>query len=240
VGLRQADAARPLRWPESDAERVQLAQEEFALLERKVQSLEERLRLERIARYGSRSEKLSDLQLSLLDFEPAVSSEEIAAESKRPPLTASEENFVSLSAKAKQRKHPGRNKLPAHLPRVEKIIACTAQECLCGKCGATTKVIGYEECEVLDVKPAEYFVTVIKREKRARAQCMNNGVQTAATARIGTTSAAKAWCMPVAWRTREESLSMPSRSMNTTSNQRVWLSGWMRCLRLTARCAMPT
>ena len=42
-------------------------------------------------------------------------------------------------------------------------------------------MIGYEECEVLDVKPAEYFVTMIKREKRACTQCMNNGVQTAAT-----------------------------------------------------------
>ena len=169
-----ADAIRDPR----ARELVARYQRTVALLELKVQSLEERLRLERIARYGSRSEKLSDLQLSLLDFEPAVSSEEIAAESERPPLTASEENLLSLSAKSKQRKHPGRNKLPAHLPRIEKIIVCTAQECLCGKCGATTKVIGYEECEVLDVKPAEYFVTMIKREKRACTQCMNNGVQT--------------------------------------------------------------
>ena len=37
------------------------------MAEVKIQVLEERLRLERIARYGKRSETLSDLQLELLD-----------------------------------------------------------------------------------------------------------------------------------------------------------------------------
>jgi transposase len=41
-------------------------------------------------------------------------------------------------------------------------------------------VIGHEEAEVLDVRPAEYFVTVLKREKRACRQCQENGVRTAA------------------------------------------------------------
>jgi transposase len=50
---------------------------------------------------------------------------------------------------------------------VEKIIACTAEQCVCGKCGAETKVLGYDESEVLNVKPAEYYVEVIQREKRA-------------------------------------------------------------------------
>ena len=69
--------------------------------------------------------------------------------------------------KRQRRKHPGRQTLPADLPRVEKIIACTAEQCVCEKCGAETKVIGYDESEVLNVKPAEYYVEVIKREKRA-------------------------------------------------------------------------
>ena len=56
--------------------RQQLEQAEL-----KIRVLEERLRLERIARYGKRSETLSDLQLQLLDLEPGVSSEEVAAES---------------------------------------------------------------------------------------------------------------------------------------------------------------
>lgn len=156
-------------------------QRTVALLELKVQALEERLRLDRIARYGNRSEKLSDMQLELLDLEPAVASDEIAAESERPPLTNTDQNTTATtSAKPARAKHPGRNQLPAHLSRVEKIIACTPAQCVCGKCGHETKVIGYEEAEVLDVKPAEYFITVIKREKRACAQCPQRGVATAA------------------------------------------------------------
>ena len=68
----------------------QLASRDQALAraELKIRSLEERLRLERIARYGKRSETLSDLQLELLDLEPGVSREEVEAESQREPLTA--------------------------------------------------------------------------------------------------------------------------------------------------------
>jgi len=46
----------------------------IAQSELKIQKLEEALRLERIKKYGKQSEKLSDLQLQLLDIEPAVSS----------------------------------------------------------------------------------------------------------------------------------------------------------------------
>ena len=159
-------------------------QRNISLLEMKVQVLEERLRLERIARYGSRSEKLSDLQLSLLDLEPAVSAEEIAAEGERPPLADADEgqsnNTATTSMKSARRKHSGRNKLPERLKRVEQIVVCTPAQCKCRKCSAETRVIGYEETEVLDVRPAEYFVTVIKREKRACAKCTTSGVQTAA------------------------------------------------------------
>jgi transposase len=50
---------------------------------------------------------------------------------------------------------------------------------MCGKCGGDTKVIGYEVSEVLDRKPAAYFVTRILREKRACARCIEQGVATA-------------------------------------------------------------
>ena len=48
--------------------------------------LEERLRFERIAKYGPGSESLSNLQLELLELEPGVSSQEVAAESEREAL----------------------------------------------------------------------------------------------------------------------------------------------------------
>ena len=51
-----------------------------------IQQLKEALRAERVARYGQRSEKLSDLQLQLLDLEPGVSSDEIEGEVASGPL----------------------------------------------------------------------------------------------------------------------------------------------------------
>jgi transposase len=53
------------------------------------------------------------------------------------------------------------------LPRVEQIIVCSQEQCICGKCGKPTVVIGYETAEQLDREPAKYFVRVLKREKRA-------------------------------------------------------------------------
>jgi transposase len=146
---------------------------ELQYAQMKVQVLEERLRQQRIAKYGPGSETLSNLQLELLDLEPGVSNAEVAAESEREAL------LCSPDEKKERRKHPGRQTLPAHLPRVEKIVACTPEQCKCGNCGADKTVIGYEVSEVLDVKPAEYFVQVTKREKRACKQCEEQGVSTA-------------------------------------------------------------
>lgn len=149
-----------------------------------IQQLKEALRAERVARYGQRSEKLSDLQLQLLDLEPGVSSDEIAREVTSGPLPGypgnTQENRTPTEKQQRARRnHPGRNELPAHLERVQQIIACTPEQCTCAKCGNQTRVIGYETTEVLSKKPAEYFVRVIKREKRA-CRCEEHGVATAA------------------------------------------------------------
>jgi len=136
--------------------------------ELKIQVLEERLRKHRIEKYGPSSEKLNNQQLELLELEPGVSQEEVAAESEREALPPSTERT--------KRKHPGRQTLPADLPRVERVISCTPEQCMCGGCGAETTVIGYEESEQLDVEPAKYFVLVPKREKRACKSCEELGV----------------------------------------------------------------
>jgi transposase len=164
-------------------QKILRAQQALALFGMKIQYLKERLRLELIKKYGKRSEKLSDLQLQLLDLEPAVSSDEIVAESERDSIgedPQEEQNATAVQPQTRSRKpHPGRNELPSHLERVEKIIACTPAQCQCGKCGRQTHMIGYETAEVLDMKPIEFFVTVIKREKRACGHCIKNGVETA-------------------------------------------------------------
>jgi transposase len=151
-----------------------------------VQKLEEELRLERVKKYGKASEKLSDLQLKLLEVEPAVSSEEIESEAAAGPLPeAGKQTSSETKPRRKNQQHPGRNQFPAHLERVEQIVACADEQCKCSKCGAATRVIGYEATEVLGTKPAVHFVRVTKREKRACGRCIEHGVTTApAPARI--------------------------------------------------------
>jgi transposase len=107
----------------------------------------------------------------------------VQAESEREPLAASPDKPEDQNTQQKtSHKHPRRQTLPAHLMRVEKIIACDPGECVCGGCGKETTVIGYAESEVLDVKPAEYFVCVVKREKRACKRCEERGVAVAPVA----------------------------------------------------------
>ena len=158
--------------PPSEAERIIQLEKELAWAHLKIQVLEERLRLQRIKKYGPGSEKLSDAQLNLLELEPGVSNVEVQAESVREPLPAP-------TKREKRRKHPGRQELPADLPRVERVMACAPEQCTCKACGQPTAVIGYDVSEQLDVEPAKYFVVVTKREKRACQHCQEGGVAAA-------------------------------------------------------------
>jgi transposase len=158
--------------PRSEAGEIIRLKKELEWAHLKIRALEERLRLERIAKYGPKSEKLSDAQLELLEAEPGVCADEVEAESAREPLpAAATESSPRAAAGSDKRRHPGRQTLPAGLPRVERIIACTPEQCACNNCGRETSVIGYEESEQLDVEPAHYFVSVVKREKRACRGC---------------------------------------------------------------------
>ena len=143
----------------------------------KIQVLEERLRLRRIEKYGAGSEKLSNLQLEMLEQEPGVSGEEVQAESERPTIAGDAVEVAGYQRKRSS--HPGRQSLPAELPRVERVIACPEQQQACGQCGEATQVIGYEESEQLEVEPAKYYVLVTKREKRACPCCGRGRVVTA-------------------------------------------------------------
>jgi transposase len=163
-------------------QQIARSQQALRTTQMRVQKLEEELRLERIKKYGLRSEKLSDLQLQLLDLESAVSGDEVQGEIERGPLPESTEaNNTTDKQRRSRQNHPGRNELPAHLERVDKIIPCAPEQCTCGKCGGDTKVIGYDVSEVLNRKPVEFFVTRIMREKRACARCIEQGVSTAPT-----------------------------------------------------------
>jgi transposase len=173
--LRIAISDPPSPAPEDSPEVIELKRQlHWAHL--KIQVLEERLRLHRIQKYGPGSEKLSDLQLNLLELEPGVSQAEVQAESAREPLPDFSEG---ARRSQRQRPHPGRQELPSDLPRVERVIGCAPKQHQCSQCGQATTVIGYETSEQLDVEPAKYFVVVTKREKRACRHCEQGGVTAA-------------------------------------------------------------
>jgi hypothetical protein len=142
--------------------RIATLERELHWAQLKIQVLEERLRKQRIQMLGPQSETLSNLQLELLaDEEPGVTAEEVEAEARREALA---------KMPARERKpHPGRERLPENLPRIEKVIPCQDQRCRA--CGKETAVIGYDESEQLDVEPARYLVRVTRREKRACRSC---------------------------------------------------------------------
>lgn len=152
-------------------------------MEKENQLLREELRLLRIEKYGAKSEKLSDAQFAFMEQELGVHPDEVAGEaelSEEEKLAVAEILQSPQTKKSKAAKaHRGRVELPAHLERVEKIIACAPEQCRCGQCGAEKIVIRYEESEELAYRPAVPYVQVIKREMRACKHCEELGVSTA-------------------------------------------------------------
>jgi transposase len=160
----------PIPSAPADLELIAQLRNRLQYAELRIRVLEERLRLMRIEKYGAAGEKLSDAQMELFELEPVVTEVILEAESEREP--------VHHSAK-RSCKHPGRQELPANLPRVERILPCTKDQRVCKSCGKETVVIGYEESSQLDVEPAKYFVLVTKREKRVCRSCEELGVVSA-------------------------------------------------------------
>jgi transposase len=124
---------------------------------------DEQIRLLNFRIFGPKTEKLSPGQLTLLLDEVSLSAGEVNQEAERPEAPKP----VRLPhAKQPRPNHPGREPLPEHLERREEIIPCRPQDCHCPQCGAERPVIGYETREELACEPAQFYVRVIKREKR--------------------------------------------------------------------------
>jgi len=142
--------------------RIATLEQELQWAYLRIQQLEIQLREQRVRFLGPRSETLSDLQqLLLIEQEPGTSLDEVQAEARREPMPRRRE----------RKPHPGRQRLPAHLRRVEETIVCPPEACRCARCGEEMAVIGYDESEVLDREPVQYFVRVRRREKRACGRC---------------------------------------------------------------------
>ena len=160
-------SAPPIPSAPADLELIAQLKSRLQFAELRIRVLEEQLRLMRIEKYGAAGEKLSDAQMELFELEPVVSELIVQTESDCTHVRRSTNRSC---------KHPGRQELPANLPRVERILLCTPDQRVCKRCGKETVVIGYEESSQLDVEPAKYFVLVTKREKRACRSCEELGV----------------------------------------------------------------
>ena len=123
-------------------------------------------------RFGRSSEKLDpdQLQLALEDIEQELARNEAEQQKSAP-------------ARARPAKPQGERKsLPAHLPRVEVVMAPEDTHCPC--CRGPMHVIGEETSERLDVIPAQYRVLVTRRPRYACRACESAVVQAPAPERL--------------------------------------------------------
>ena len=125
-------------------------------------------------RFGRRAESLPVDQL-LLGLEEA---EQVEAE------TFAEDDATDVSAREgrARTRRANRGALPAHLPRVERVIDLDERTCPC--CRGELHRIGEVVAERLDVVPAQFRVVVTRRPKYACRACEDVVVQAPAPARL--------------------------------------------------------
>lgn len=152
--------------------KARLAETEAALADaveaqRRLESIIGELRREK---FGPRSEKLDPEQfnLPLEDVELAQGVLEAAQEKARRALKGRPTDDTRTVNR-------NRGHLPAHLPRIERVIEPESTLCPCG-CGEMTK-IGEDVSERLDVVPAQLRVLVTRRPRYACRRCSGAVVQ---------------------------------------------------------------
>ena len=149
-----------------------LAETQAALAEseearRRLESIVSELRREK---FDKKSEKLSPEQynLPLEDVEVAQGMLDAAHEKAEAIINGQRQGKAAA---------PNRNRgrLPAHLPRVERVIEPASTLCPCG-CGEMAR-IGEDVSERLDVIPAQFRVLVTRRPRYACRRCSGTVVQ---------------------------------------------------------------
>jgi transposase len=126
-------------------------------------------------RFGRRAETLPEEQL-LLGLEDVEQVEAAGVAAK--DAEASPEERQSRAAK----RRTNRGSLPAHLPRVERVIDVESTVCPC--CAGTLHRIGEDVSERLDVIPAQFRVLVTRRPKYGCRSCEEVVLQAPAPARL--------------------------------------------------------
>jgi transposase len=155
------------------AELGSIAAERDALAARNERLRHLLLKLKR-RQFGRKSERLPEDQLlfAFEEIEATLAANEAEA-GKRSPKSREQQT---------KRRRAGRGRLPAHLPRVEVVLAPEATACPC--CRGPLVEIGVDAAERLDVIPAQFRVVVTKRPKLACRACAGVVLQAPAPARL--------------------------------------------------------
>jgi transposase len=125
-------------------------------------------------RFGRRAETLPEdqLLLALEEADQVVAAAEAGSEVAAP---------AERSAHAARRR-VNRGSLPAHLPRIERVVDLEDHACPC--CRSALHRIGEDVSERLDIVPAQFRVLVVRRPKYACRACEDVVVQAPAPARL--------------------------------------------------------
>jgi len=144
---------------------------ENAALRQRIQLLTHRL-------FGRRSEKgVPVIEQGVLPFESVVAG-------PVQPETTDESRRDETSERAPlRRRHPGRRRLPADLPREQIELVPPASERHCATCDTVKVRIGADTTEELDYVPASFVIREYVRPKYACASCQQGVVQAALPAR---------------------------------------------------------
>ena len=125
-------------------------------------------------RFGRRAESLPEdqLQLALEEAEQV----EAAGHAEIEEKISAERNVRAAKRRA------NRGTLPAHLPRIEKVVEVESTICPC--CSGMLHRIGEDVAERLDIVPAQFRVLVVRRPKYGCRVCQDVMVQAPAPARL--------------------------------------------------------
>ena len=135
------------------------------------------------ALYGRSSEKISPAQLELFLKQAAAEAGQAPNEPEADE-PADEVQAPEPTPEPRQQRRPGRNALPAHLPRerIELKVPDELRKCL--ECGLDKVCIGHELSEVLNFRPASLYVEEFAREKLACKPCQDGVVIAPAAEKI--------------------------------------------------------
>jgi transposase len=125
-------------------------------------------------RFGRRAESLPEEQLQLGLEE--VQQVEAEAQAKH------EENAPAERQKRVPRRRANRGALPAHLPRIERLVEVASK--ICPGCSGQLHRIGEDVAERLDIVPAQFRVLVVRRPKYGCRTCEDVVLQAPAPARL--------------------------------------------------------